>query len=390
MNILMITRASPITTRAGTEIFVRRLSFEMAKRGHEVHLLYGETTASWEVADGTLAPRNVHLHRITYPNILFFGGLVFSVKLIFFLRHILSNLNFDVVECFGAPLGYVFPFLGKKTANVYCALDCMASEYTFRRRTAASVRPALLIKDAVKYGVLIMFERLACRRAATIIAISKDTAREIVESYRIRSEKVQVVYLPVPMDFSKDYETIYPESPVFLHMATDHLRRGTSFLLESFKSARDKFGLKCKLIITGEKEQFYIDLAKEYGLDAEFVGWVTESKLKELFSACTCLVIPSVREGFCLPVIEAGMFGKPTIATRSGSLPELVNDGVDGFLVDFDDTTALARKLWLMSKDRKLQIKLGEAAKIKAQHFSSSKTAENSLNVFSTLLKTNA
>src|SRR5262249_8630703 len=88
------------------------------------------------------------------------------------------------------------------------------------------------------------------------------------------------------------------------------------------------------LVLVGEttQEVFYSCYAALRALIAQlrlepyvtFTGHVPDGELVHLYSAATCLVLPSRDEGFGLPVVEAMACGTPVLAARTGSLPELV------------------------------------------------------------------
>jgi glycosyltransferase involved in cell wall biosynthesis len=84
------------------------------------------------------------------------------------------------------------------------------------------------------------------------------------------------------------------------------------------------------------------------------------------------VVAPAVDEAFGMTVAEAGSFGLPVIAARSGGFPEIVEDGVTGLLVPPDDPKALAQALERLL-DGKLRASLGERAR---QHIASNFTVK--------------
>jgi glycosyltransferase involved in cell wall biosynthesis len=77
-----------------------------------------------------------------------------------------------------------------------------------------------------------------------------------------------------------------------------------------------------------------------------FLGWTSGSnRLRALYNAADCLVLPSRREGFPTVVGEALACGTPVLGSRVGGIPELVHEGRTGWLVDPEDETALAERL---------------------------------------------
>ena len=82
----------------------------------------------------------------------------------------------------------------------------------------------------------------------------------------------------------------------------------------------------------------------------------------------TALVMPSLWEGFCLPVVEAMANGCPVIASRAGSLPEIVGEA--GILIDPQNSTSLADAMKRIVMDALLQKKLSHLGEKRAKQFS--------------------
>lgn len=109
-------------------------------------------------------------------------------------------------------------------------------------------------------------------------------------------------------------------------------------------------------------------LAREKGVASRchFVGRVSHEEVLARMSRAKVTVVPSRREAFGLVNIESMAVGTPLVASRVDGIPEIVRDGVDGYLVPSDDPKALAEKLGLILKDQSLRTKLGRNGR---QHF---------------------
>jgi len=84
----------------------------------------------------------------------------------------------------------------------------------------------------------------------------------------------------------------------------------------------------------------------------------------DAFSNPDIFVLPTFYHNECFPLVllEASQFALPMVSTFEGAIPEIINDGINGFLVEKNDITALADKLELLIKDETLRTKLGNAA----------------------------
>jgi glycosyltransferase involved in cell wall biosynthesis len=99
-----------------------------------------------------------------------------------------------------------------------------------------------------------------------------------------------------------------------------------------------------------------------------FLGTVPQPTLIRAYRTADILVLPSIwQESYGLPVAEAMACGVPVLASASGGVPELIEDGVTGRLVPRLDTPALTRALREMSADRARLLEMGAAARIRAE-----------------------
>jgi glycosyltransferase involved in cell wall biosynthesis len=119
--------------------------------------------------------------------------------------------------------------------------------------------------------------------------------------------------------------------------------------------------------------------ADELGLAANvrFPGWVDDADLEGLYRACACVVIPSLAEGFGLPVLEAMVHGAPVACSRASSLPEVGGTAVAYFdPLQPDDIAAAVRRVL---EDTQLAGRLREAGLARSNEFSWRRTAELTL-----------
>jgi glycosyltransferase involved in cell wall biosynthesis len=99
-----------------------------------------------------------------------------------------------------------------------------------------------------------------------------------------------------------------------------------------------------------------------------FLGTVPQPTLIRAYRGADALVLPSVwQESYGLPVAEAMACGVPVLASASGGVPELIEDGVTGRLVPRLDTQALTSALREMAADRPRLLEMGAAARIRAE-----------------------
>jgi N-acetyl-alpha-D-glucosaminyl L-malate synthase BshA len=118
-------------------------------------------------------------------------------------------------------------------------------------------------------------------------------------------------------------------------------------------------------------------LARTHGIeeDVTFVG--KQNEMNRLLSISDILLLPSELESFGLVALEAMACEVPVIATRVGGIPEVVRDGVDGFLYDVGDINSMADGCLSILSNRGVRESLGKAAREHAtRNFCASKIVE--------------
>lgn len=340
-------------------------------KGHTINLIYGGGKHEF-------AADNFNAHPLSIVNIPFVRALDFRRKCANLCNELMRESETDAVIASGSGTfaGYIFSRLKKLSRHklVYYAMDSMKMEYERSKLSAESKWTLANLDRWIRYTFLIKSDKSSCFHSDLILASSRDTASHIATDYGVSSNKIEVFYEGVPDDFAEGIETVDPDTPVFLHVGGGP-RKGTYYFLGALKLLKEKYALEARAIITrGNSAQ--TKLAKRLGLDVEVYSYLPFSELKGLYATSTTLVSPSLSEGFCLPVIEAAMFKKPVIVTNVGSLPELVVDGENGFVVPVADTATLAEKMYQIAIDEQLRHQMGAKAANYSQRFKISNTAE--------------
>ncbi len=129
-----------------------------------------------------------------------------------------------------------------------------------------------------------------------------------------------------------------PEEPLrLLYMGKLTQQKGVYDLVRALEPLAAKYQSYLQLAIagSGESDQV-IALIDELKLDriVTFEGWVDEKEKDRLMRLSDVLILPSYREGMPVGILEAGIYGMACIATSVGAMPDVVDDGVNGFLVD--------------------------------------------------------
>ena len=206
-------------------------------------------------------------------------------------------------------------------------------------------------------------ERLVYRRASRVIVLSSAFRRVLVERYGVSPWRVEVQPPGVdliqfsPGDRGYARRVFGLEGDPFVAVAVRRLvtRMGLDVLLDAWSQARPELGVGARLLIAGdgvEREALESQIAR-LGLSdsVQMVGRVNDRMLVELYRAADVGLVPTRSfEGFGLVVIEAAACGTPSIVTRVGGLPEVVEALDRSLVVASNDVGALAMRLVAAAK----------------------------------------
>jgi glycosyltransferase involved in cell wall biosynthesis len=233
---------------------------------------------------------------------------------------------------------------------------------------------------------------LYCRRADHIIAVSEHSKRDLVSAYGVAEEKVTVVYeaadprfRPQPTQAVVSARARYglPERYV-LFVGTIEPRKNLSRLLAAFEAVCAD-GLTDGLVIVGKRGWLYGDffarLEESPVRDRVILpGYVQDEDLSAFYAGAQASILPSVYEGFGLPVLEALGCGTPLVTSNTSSLPELLGDA--GFAVDPDDVQGLAGAILSCLVDQPLVSELRRRGPEQAARFTWAQTAQQTLAAY--------
>ncbi len=220
------------------------------------------------------------------------------------------------------------------------------------------------------------------RSSRVLVADSESTRRDITQSYGIAPDKIRVVYPGYDPDTYSANGSDRPlrsgEGSYLLYVGNLLPHKNLLSLLDALAILRRR--RRARLIIRGDGQPAYARAVRErvetLGLGdlVSFQGYAAEGALRDLYAGAVCLVLPSLREGFGLPVLEAMACGTPVITSSSSSLPEVGGDAA--LRVDPHDAIDLADAMYRVLTDADLRDDLRERGLKWVRAFSWRRTAE--------------
>ena len=236
------------------------------------------------------------------------------------------------------------------------------------------------------------------RQARRIIAASERTRRDVCEILNVPQERVAVVHQGVPADVIQPSGSELGQAlqrysltdvPYVLFVGEITHRKNLLGLLDAFS------------LVAGQQPTVRLVLVGSPGLGAELVrrrirtlglerraimlGHVQRKDVSALMAGAAVFVLPSIYEGFGIPVLEAMTCGAPVVVSDGGSLPEVVGDA--GLVVPGADPPALAAAIRRVIEDEALREHLRGLGLVRVRAFSWKRAAAQTLAVYEDALR---
>jgi len=232
----------------------------------------------------------------------------------------------------------------------------------------------------------------AIKKAGKIIAVSNNTKKDIIDFNPTVREKIEVVHESVDPVFQRidDQSKLRPvkekyKLPDRFLLFVGSLRRHKNItrLLEAYKILKED-KISHKLVIIGRydpKEPKILESIEN--ADAAYLGEVPTEDLVIIYNLSSLFILPSLYEGFGLPILEAFACGLPVVASGVSSIPEVI-DNPDA-LFDPNDARDIANVMRKILENEGLGLELINKGVNRLGFFSWKRAAENTLNVYNQL-----
>ena len=330
MKVAIILRTFPPDVIGGMETQTKRMATELYDAGHNVTVFtkrFGEPDDSdvpYEVARIPHWPINPIVSDITF--------------LLFALLALLRRRNeFDILQCMMIyPMGFLGYVVNKITGLPYFAWIRGGDYY--------------LMDD-------IGWKRWMMRRVLSdtlVLAQSKEIRDDVLADFHDLDCEIEVLGNAVSLpDGTADGSGV-------LYVGRLARKKGLEYLIEAMAEVDSQL----TIVGSGPERSRLERLAAETDADIIFEGEVDPDEVGDYYQSAAVFVLPSIEgEGMPNVILEAMAWGVPIVATRSGGVPTLINDGSNGFLVSMRDPNALSNRINELLTDKSLRKELGANAR---------------------------
>ena len=299
---------------------------------------------------------------------------------------LLNQQHLDLMHFthFNAPLFYRRP-------SIVTIHDLTLSFYPGKKMTSPLHRLAyhLIINNAV-------------RKAKKVIAVSKNTKKDIEKILKIPAKKIEVIYEGINDDIKKPLtpdqiaataQKYKIDKPFLLYTGVWRSHKNLPNLLKAFQILVNEYDFDGYLVITGRKDPLYeeeiITQTQSLKIDNNviFPGLVSEQELAALYKSASVYIFPSFYEGFGLPPLEAMACGTPVSTSNRSCMPEIC--GADpqqptALYFNPDKPEEIASQTYRILSEKSLRETLIQNGLKHIQQFEWSKMAKATLALYST------
>ncbi len=349
----------------GPALHVAYLSAGLAERGYDTTLVAGSLALGEESMAGVAAELGVPI--VTVPELHREISPLRDLRAVYHLAQLIRELRPQILHTHTAKAGAI----GRLAALL-----------------AGSARPPIIVHtfhghvlrgyfDPLRSSLFRLLERWLARRTTALVAVSPEVRDDLVALGIAPRERFTVVRLGIELDKrvgAVDGDTQGRETRRLLGITPDRFVVGWIGRMTGVKRTDDvllavrllrEHGVDAVLCMVGDgpDRDALERRAHELGIvrDSLFLGY--QDEVAPYYAAFDALILPSANEGTPVSAIEALAGGRPVVATRVGGVPDVVRDGVDGFLVEPGDVDAMADRLARLASDPKLRHRMGEAGR---------------------------
>ena len=330
-------------TVGGSGVIATELGKMLAERGHEIHFI----TSSVPFRLNKIYP-TVFFHEVEVNNYSVFQYPPYDIALASKMADVIKEEKLDVLHVHYAIPHAVCAVLARDMCG-----ENISIVTTLHGTDISVLGEDSTLQQAIKYGI---------DRSDIVTTVSDSLKLETYE--RIKTTKpIETIYNFVdedvfhPMDGSKLKREfgIREDERVLIHVSNFRKIKNIPNIIDAFMKVREAMPAKLLLVGDGPEKHRIMDKVKAmpYKSDVLFLG--KQENIAELFSISDLKLLLSEKESFGLVLLEAMACGVPGIGTNIGGIPEVIDHGMNGYIVELGDVDAVAHyAIELLSNEEKL------------------------------------
>src|SRR5579872_6810005 len=341
-------------TYGGSGVVATELGLELAARGHDIHFIsYAVPVRMTEPSD------RIHFHEVEVMSYPLFDHPPYTLALASQMYNVAVNESLDLL-------------------HVHYAIPHSVSAYLARAMLGAHRVPFITTLHGTDITLVgsdrsyLPITRFSIEQSDAVTAISEHLRQRTVSEFGI-SRPIEVIPNFVNCDVFQPVE----DSPlrrefapngekILVHLSNFRPVKRVTDVVEIFWRVRKEIPAKLLMIGDGPDRMAaeWLVRDKEISTDVTFLG--KQNQVQKLLSCGDLMLLPSDNESFGLAALEAMACAVPAVCSRTGGLPEVIDDGIEGYLVPPRDVDSMAARALDILTSPKKQKAMGHAARQRA------------------------
>jgi N-acetyl-alpha-D-glucosaminyl L-malate synthase BshA len=327
MNIGMVC----YPTQGGSGVVATELSKELAKRGHQVHLM--SYSLPFRISQ---CSENVWFHKIEVSAYPLFKYPPYSLEVTAEIVDVAMKYNLDVVHAhYAIPHGI----------SAWCARLILEEEG--RRLPVITTLHGTDITIVGSEPSMAPVTRFLLKHSDVVTTVSESMRQETEQFFHVHCGIHVIPNFIDPAEFHRKQLPEFrlrlaePEEKILLHMSNFRPVKNISHIVQAFAHVRRQLPARLVMIGDGPERPHAEEQARRLGVADKIHFMGSQANVIDYLSVADLYLQASQHESFGLSSLEAMACGVPAVAYRVGGVPEVILYGRTGFLVDPDDAAAL-------------------------------------------------
>ncbi|KKB37658.1 N-acetyl-alpha-D-glucosaminyl L-malate synthase BshA [Bacillus thermotolerans] len=320
-------------TVGGSGVVATELGKLLAEKGHEIHFI----TSDRPFKLNRMYP-NIYFHQVEVAQYSVFQYPPYEIALANKIAEIINREQLDILHVHYAVPHAVCAILGKQIArsNVKIVTTLHGTDIT-----VLGHEPSL--KASIRFGI---------EESDAVTAVSDALISQTMDVIR-PEKKIETIYnfidervyrLSDPRDRLREELGIAPGEKLIMHVSNFRGVKRVPDVIRVFQKIREQMPSKLLLVGDGPEMTVVCALVKKLKLEADVLFLGKQNNLEELYSISDLFLLLSEKESFGLVLLEAMACGVPCIGTNTGGIPEVIENGVNGFISEIGDIESMAEQ----------------------------------------------
>ena len=347
-------------TVGGSGIVATELGIKLAEKGHEIHFITSSVPFRLNKRYS-----NIYFHQVEVNQYAVFQYPPYTLALASKIAEVVKMEQLDIIHAH-----YAMP-------HAVCAI--LAKQMTSERLKVVTTLHGTDITILGYDSSLQDMIKFAIEKSDAVTAVSHALAQETYELIQ-PDQEIRTIFnfidYPAPEKDSDNATTLKAElgiqenEKVVIHVSNFRKVKRVPDIIDTFANVTEKIPSKLLLVGDGPEMSFVSKKIKKMGLQEKIILLGKQENLQELYSISDVCVLMSEKESFGLVLLEAMIHGVPCLGTQVGGIPEVIEDGVNGYIVKLGDIKAASMRLLDLLKDDSRRSEMGEqAVRIIENHF---------------------